>query len=215
VSATDYIVNFILLLPVLRQIRETRLSSLPLVLPMLLIAAAAAACLPAVPTAGNDVALEVTLAATGLALGVLCAMATCIRRDADGVARLRAGWVVTSLWVAKISARTCLAYAASDGAGSVVARFSAAHDITSGPRLGGGLVLMALAEVTAGLMVTRLRARRLTAATRTRSGSNALSYQATFAQRHCTEEISPAKKAKRSRLWTSSSRSAHPATLGT
>jgi len=167
VSATDYIVNLILLLLVLRHMHETRLPSPGLVLPVLLVAAAAAAYLRAVPTAGNDVALEITLTATGLALGVLCAMATRIRRGADGVALVRAGWVAASLWAAEIGARVGFAFAASHGAGPAIARFSAAHGITSGRGWAAALALMALAELTARLAVLRLRARRLPAAEET------------------------------------------------
>ena len=93
VNATGYIINAILVLLVLRRIRESRLDLISLVLPVALVAGAAAYYLRAVPAAGNDIALDLTLAAAGAALGIGCAMATRMRRGGDGVALARAaGW---------------------------------------------------------------------------------------------------------------------------
>ena len=50
-NATGYIINSILVLLVLRQIRETRLDLVSLVLPVVLVGAAAAYYLHSVPTA--------------------------------------------------------------------------------------------------------------------------------------------------------------------
>ncbi len=163
-NATGYIINAILVLLVLRQIRETRLGWANLILPVLLVAGAAAYYLRSVPTAGNDLALDITLAAVGAVLGALCAFATRIRRGADGVALARAGWVAAILWVVGIGARMGFAYASDHGSGPAIARFSAAHSITSADAWVAALVMMALAEVIARLAVLRLRARQLPAA---------------------------------------------------
>ena len=53
-NATGYIVNSILVLLVLRQIRETRLDLVSLVLPVVLVGAAAVYYLHSVPTAGHE-----------------------------------------------------------------------------------------------------------------------------------------------------------------
>jgi hypothetical protein len=164
VNATGYIINAILVLLVLRQIRETRLGLLNLILPVLLVAGAAAYYLRSIPTAGNDLALELTLAATGAVLGALCAVATRVRRGPDGVALARAGWIAAILWIVGIGARMGFAYASDHGGGPAVARFSVAHSITSADAWVAALVLMALAEVIARLAVLRLRARQLPAA---------------------------------------------------
>jgi hypothetical protein len=149
---------------VLRQIRETRLSLQMLLLPVLLVGAAAAYYLRSVPTAGNDVALDLALAATGALLGALCAAATHMRRGADGVALSRAGWLAAILWVVGIGARMGFAYAADHGAGPSIIRFSIAHNISGSNAWVAALVMMALAEVIARLAVLRLRARALPAA---------------------------------------------------
>jgi hypothetical protein len=160
-NATGYVINAILVLLVLRQIRESRLDLISLVLPVALVAGAAAYYLRAVPTAGNDIALDLTLAATGAALGIGCAMATRMRRGGDGVALARAGGVAAVLWVAGIGSRMAFAFFSGHGAGPAIARFSAVHSITSADAWVAALVIMALTEVTARLVVLRLRARKL------------------------------------------------------
>jgi hypothetical protein len=164
VSATDYIINAILVLLVLRQIRENRLDLVSLMLPVLLVGAAAAYYLHSVPTAGNDVALDLTLAAAGAILGVACALSTRMRRGADGVALARASLVAAILWIVGIGARMGFALYSSHGGGPAIARFSIAHDVTSSAAWVAALVMMALAEVTARLVTLRVRALRLPAA---------------------------------------------------
>jgi hypothetical protein len=56
---------------VLRQIRENRLDLVSLALPVVLVGAAAAYHLHSVPTAGNDIALDLTLVAARAILGRL------------------------------------------------------------------------------------------------------------------------------------------------
>ena len=163
-NATGYIINAILVLLVLRQVRERRLDLQSLMLPVVLVAAATAYYLHAVPTAGNDVTLDLTLAGTGIAVGALCARATGLRRGDDGVALARAGWLAAALWVAGVGARMAFAFSAAHGAGPAIARFSAAHQITGSDAWVAALIIMALAEVTARLAVLRFRASRLPAA---------------------------------------------------
>jgi hypothetical protein len=164
VNATGYLINAILVLLVLRQIRENRLDLANLVLPVLLVAAAAAYYLRSVPAGGHDVLLDVTLAATGAVLGVLCALTTHLRRGADGTAISRAGLAAAVLWVVGIGARMAFAYSSDHGAGPAITRFSVAHQITGAGAWVAALVIMALAEVVARLGVLRLRARMLPAA---------------------------------------------------
>jgi hypothetical protein len=71
----------------------------------------------------------------------------------------RAGWLAASLWIVGIGARMGFTYSAAHGAGPAIATFSAVHDITSAAAWVAAFVLMGLAEVTARLVVLRLRAR--------------------------------------------------------
>jgi hypothetical protein len=162
-NATGYIINGILVLLVLRQIRGSRLDLANLVLPVVLVGGAAAYYLRSVPTAGNDVALDLALAGTGAALGFLCALATHVWRGSDGVAMAKAGGIAAVLWVAGIGARMAFAFSSDHGAGPAITRFSIAHSITSGQAWVAALVMMALAEVLTRLITLRLRARRLPA----------------------------------------------------
>jgi len=162
-NATDYVINALIVLLVLRQIRETRLSLTILVLPLVAVAGVAAYYLHSIPTAGHDVLLDVALAAAGVALGTLCALATRMRRGADGVARVKAGWLAAILWVAGVGARMAFGYAAGHGAWPAIARFSAAHHITSGNAWVAALVMMGLAEAASRLAVMWFRASRLPA----------------------------------------------------
>ncbi len=163
-NATGYIINAILVLLVLRQIQERRLDLQALLLPVLLVAGAAAYYLRSVPSAGHDIELYLVLGPIGAALGALCALTTHLRRGSDGVALARAGWQAGILWVAGIGSRMAFAIASSHGAGPAIARFSVTHQITSSDAWVAALVMMALAEVTARLAVLRLRAHRLPAA---------------------------------------------------
>jgi hypothetical protein len=163
-NATDYLINAILVLLVLRQVRETRLTWQILLLPVLIVIGAACYYLRSVPTAGNDLLLGVTLAAAGATLGGLCALFTHLRRDADGTPLSRAGWVAAILWVVGIGARMGFAYAAGHGAGPAVERFSVGHSISVDAWV-AALFLMALAEVVTRLAVLWARSRRLPTAT--------------------------------------------------
>ena len=163
-NTTDYLINAALVLLVLRQIRETRLTWQILLLPVLIVIGAACYYLRSVPTAGNDLLLDLTLAAAGATLGGLCALFTHLRRSADGTPLSRAGWVAAILWVVGISARMGFAWATSHGAAPAIGRFSIAHSITSVDAWVAALFLMALAEVVTRLAVLWARSRRLPAA---------------------------------------------------
>jgi uncharacterized membrane-anchored protein YitT (DUF2179 family) len=161
VSVQDYLLNGLLVLIVLRQIRWTRLGLTTLVLPIVIVAVVAVEFLRSVPAAGNDIAFDVILAATGAILGSACALTTHMRRDSDGTALARAGVVAAVLWVAGVGARLAFAFWSSHGGGPAIGRFSVAHQITSSSAWVAAIVMMALAEVLARTAVLRLRARSL------------------------------------------------------
>jgi len=159
-DTTGYIVNGVLVLLVLRQLQERRLDLRSLVRPVLLVAAAAAFFLHTIPTGGNDLVLELALAAAGATMGAASALATHVRVDGSAVLA-RAGLVAASLWVGGVGARMAFAYAAGHGFGPAIGRFSVAHGITGSSAWVAALVLMALADVTSRLVVLHARGRRL------------------------------------------------------
>ncbi len=161
-TTTDYIINGVLILLVLRQIREQRLDLVQLVLPLALVFVAAHHFLRAIPSGGNDLVLVVGLALTGAAMGFLCAASTHMRVGSDGFALARAGWIAAALWVVGIGTRMAFAFLSSHGLGPAIRDFSAANHITSGAAWTAAFVLMALAEVTARVVTLHLRAQRMT-----------------------------------------------------
>jgi hypothetical protein len=163
-NATMYVINAILVLMVIRQIREHPLDLRSLAGPVLAVGAAAVLFLHSVPGGGNDVLLETACVAAGAAMGALAGLTTHLRRDGDGRALGRAGWLAAGLWIAGVGARMAFTIAASNGAGPAIARFSIAHQITGSAVWVAALIMMALADVLTRLIVIYVRGRRLTAA---------------------------------------------------
>jgi hypothetical protein len=160
-TTNGYIINAVLVLLVLRQIRERRLDLQSLLLPVALVAGAGAYFLHGIPGGGNDVFLEAALAGLGAVMGVFAGLTTHVRPGSDGVALGRAGVVAAGLWVSGVSARMAFAYAAGHGLGPSIRSFSIHHRVTGSSAWVAALVLMALADVLARLVVLHLRGRRL------------------------------------------------------
>jgi hypothetical protein len=162
-TTSMYVINAILVLLVVRQIRERRLDLRGLAVPVLAVGAAAALFLHSVPGRGNDIPLELLCVSAGAVMGALAGLATRLRRGGDGSVLGRAGWLAASLWIAGVGARMAFAFAASHGAGPAIARFSIAHQITGSGAWVAALVMMALADVLTRLVVLFARGRRLAA----------------------------------------------------
>ena len=161
-NTTEYIINAILVLLVLRQIRERRLDLMSFVLPVALVGVAAMQFLHTIPSGGNDLVLIVSLAAVGALLGGLCGVFTHVRSGADGVALARAGWLAGALWIGGIGSRIAFSLLSEHGFGSSIAHFSVAHHITSSAAWTAAFVLMALCEVLARTATLAIRSREVT-----------------------------------------------------
>ncbi len=159
-----YLINALLVLLVVRQIREHQLDLRALAVPVLAVAAAAVMFLHSVPAGGSDTALDLLCVSAGAAMGAIGGLATRLRLGADGRPLGRAGVVAASMWVGGVGARLAFAVAASNGAGPAIARFSVAHHITGSAAWVAALVMMALADVLTRLVVIYLRGHRLAAA---------------------------------------------------
>jgi hypothetical protein len=158
-----YVINAILVLMVVRQIREHPLDLRSLAAPVLAVGCAAVLFLHSVPTGGNDLVLELVCVSAGAAMGAIGGLATRLRRGADGRPLGRAGWLAAGMWVGGVGARMAFAVAAANGAGPALARFSIAHQITGSAAWVAALIMMALADVLTRLAVIYLRGRRLAA----------------------------------------------------
>ena len=156
-----YVINAILVLMVIRQIREHPLDLRSLAAPVLAVGCAAVLFLHSVPTGGNDVVLELVCVSAGAVMGAIGGLATRLRRGADERPLGRAGWLAAGMWVGGVGARMAFAVAASNGAGPAIARFSVAHQITGSAAWVAALIMMALADVLTRLAVIYLRGHRL------------------------------------------------------
>ena len=160
-NTTMYVINAILVLLVIRQIREHPLDLRSLAGPVLAVGAAAVLFLHSVPGGGNDVVLETACIAAGAAMGALAGLTTHLRRGGGGRALGRAGWLAAGLWITAVGARMAFAIADKNGAGPAIGRFSMAHQITGEPAWVAALIMMALADVLTRLAVIYLRGHRL------------------------------------------------------
>jgi len=163
-NTSMYVINAVLVLMVIRQIREHPLDLRSLAGPVLAVGAAAVLFLHSVPGRGNDIVLELACVAAGATMGAVAGLTTKLRRGSDGRALGRAGWLAASLWIAGVGARMAFAIAAGNGAGPAIALFSIAHQITGSAAWVAALIMMALADVLTRLIVIYVRGRRLTAA---------------------------------------------------
>jgi len=155
-TITDYLINAIFVLVVLRQARERELDRRSILVPLLLVFFVAQMYLHSIPTTGNDVILIGLLAAIGLTLGIAAGFATHVRAGDNGLAVARVGWLAATLLIAGIGSRMVFAFAVSHGLRSDLASFSIAHHIsaTAWPT---ALVLMAICEVTTRIAIVQLR----------------------------------------------------------
>ncbi len=158
-----YLINALLVLFVLRQIREHQLDLRALAVPVVAAAAAAVMFLHSVPGGGSDVALDLLCVSAGAAMGAIGGLATRLRLGADGRPLGRAGTLAAGMWIAGVGARMVFYFAATHGAGPAIAAFSIAHHITGPGAWTAALVMMALADVLTRLVVVYLCGRRLTA----------------------------------------------------
>ncbi|GAA1250737.1 hypothetical protein GCM10009665_46760 [Kitasatospora nipponensis] len=159
-TVTDYLISAVLVLLVVPQLRGTTLNLANLVLPLVLVAGAAAYYLKGIPTEGHDVQLDLLTALAGALIGVGCALTTRLKRGSSGVVA-KAGLLAAALWITGMLARTGFVYAVHHGYAVQIARFSREQLITGAPAWTAALVLMALAQVLARLLVLRVRAVRV------------------------------------------------------
>jgi hypothetical protein len=159
-TTTDYLINAMFVLIVVRQARERELDLRSVVVPLILVAFVAHIYIHSIPTAGNDLVLIGLLAAVGLTLGVISGFATHVRAGSSGLAVARVGWLAGILLVFGITARMLFAFVVTHGGHHAVASFSIVHQI-SAAAWPVALVAMAVCEVTARIATVQLRGYRI------------------------------------------------------
>jgi hypothetical protein len=160
-QTTDYIIDSLLILTVLLQIKERPLTNRELLRPVIIVAAAVALYLNGIPTAGNDLLLAVALAVTGGVIGIASGLAVRLRRDGTGRVLARGSWTSAFYWVLGMGSRMAFIVWMTHGGAPAIAKFSAQHSITSAEAWTVALLAMAVAEVlgrTGAMALRRTRA---------------------------------------------------------
>jgi hypothetical protein len=160
-STTQWILNCTLLGWVLvRNVGTRPLGRSAFTVPLIVVAVAAGIFLRDVPTAGNDVALDVLFAVAGLVLGLGATAVTRVR-PVDGRVVVTAGAAFAALWIAVIGGRIAFAEWATGAGSRTVGQFSRDHLITGADAWTAAFVLMALAMVLGRLVSTAVWAQVL------------------------------------------------------
>ena len=158
-TITEYLMNIGLVGLVVLQVRGHKVTAARLLVPVVMTFLFVSQVLHTIPTAGNDIVLEGSLALLGAGLGVAAGLATSIRRRGEG-AFAKAGAAAAALWVFGIGARVGFSLWVSYGGQATVARYSAVHHITSGHAWAAAFILMALVEVASRTSVLYLKTLR-------------------------------------------------------
>jgi hypothetical protein len=160
-SITDYLIDSVLVLLVLVQIKERKLTTKALVRPVVIFAIAAANYLHGIPTAGNDLVLVGALSLTGLLIGLASAHTVLMRQGADGEVLARAGWLSGFFWVLGMGSRFAFLIWVNNGGAETVGRFSVQHAITGAAAWTAALLLMAAFEVCGRSLLLAARRQQL------------------------------------------------------
>lgn len=154
----------------LRNLGERPVGRAMFLLPGLIVLIAGGVFLREIPTAGNDVALDLIGIGVGLAFGMLATAVTRFTRR-DGRVMVRAGAAFAAVWIAAIGGRVAFAEWATHGGGRAIGEFSMRHEITGADAWTAAFVLMALAMVVARMVSTGIVAFRTRVARTTASAS--------------------------------------------
>jgi hypothetical protein len=157
VSATDYIIDILLIVVIFRQVRPRELTLRTTFLPLALLIVAGVIYLKPITLRGNDLALIAILAIVGIVLGAISGHADKVWRDHAGRLLYRVGVVSIVAWILGMGFRFGFAYYAYHSGGAAVARFSASNDITGARIWTTALVAMAFGQVLARIAVLQIR----------------------------------------------------------
>lgn len=156
-SAGQYALNLGLLAYILiSNVGTHEVTRRRLLLPVVLVAVAAAVFLNDPPTAGNDLDLELVGVGAGVALGLVAGLLVRVRRVAGRV-MMSAGATYAVLWVLVIGGRMLFAYGADHWFAQRIGLFSYHHQITGADAWTAAFVAMALAMVLTRVLVTGTR----------------------------------------------------------
>ncbi len=159
-TTTDYLIDSLLVLLVLLQIKERTLTTKTLIRPLVIVGIAVANYLHGIPTAGNDLVLIFILAVVGVSIGLASAQTVLMRVGADGDVLARAGWASGFFWVLGMGSRFAFIYWITHSGHSSIGQFSAQHAITASAWT-VALLAMALCEVVSRSALMAVRRQRM------------------------------------------------------
>jgi hypothetical protein len=157
VNTFDYALPLLLILSVLRQARGKHLTWRQLAWPLGLVGWAAAKYLHGIPNTDANLALVISCAIVGAALGAGAGALTTIHRRRDGTLIAKATLATILLWTAGTLGRLVFGLYADHGGAHSIAAFSHGTAI-SARAWAPALILMALAEVIGRTVVLGVRA---------------------------------------------------------
>lgn len=156
-STVDYVIDALLVLVIVRQVRAHELTSRSLLLPLVLLAVAAAIYVRPASVHGGGLALVAALIVLGALLGTISGAGDRMWSDPAGRLFARAGAVSVVAWVVGMGSRFAFVYYAYHGGARSVASFSARHHIGGAAVWTLALFLMAVGQVLARLATLHLR----------------------------------------------------------
>lgn len=163
-STSDYIIDGLLVLIVLRQVRPRPLTPRSVLLPLVLLVLAGSQYLKGFPTGGNDVLMDGVLVLAGALFGVVSGLSTKVWNALDGQVMCRAGVVAAAAWILGMGIRMGFDIWANSHSGlHSLINFSVRHHITAAQAYATAFVLMAFAQVV--IRVGILQVRRISAST--------------------------------------------------
>ncbi len=161
-NTTGYIIDVLLILVVLRQVRKRPLTASSVIVPVVLLAFAGVEYFRSFTLAGNDLALILIFTAIGIVLGAISGYSTRVWRDGELGIVAQAGLVAAASWILGMGFRFGFAlWANSTSGGADLTRFSIDHRITGAQAWTTALLLMAFGEVLTRVGTMQFRRLRL------------------------------------------------------
>jgi hypothetical protein len=162
-STTDYIIDSLLVLLVLLQIKERKLTTNTLVRPLVIVGVAVLSYLHGIPTAGNDLVLVAVLALLGALIGIASGRTVRMRLGPNGEVLARSGWASAFFWVLGMGSRFAFIIWITHGGAATIGQFSAQHSITGQEAWTVALLAMAVFEVCGRSLIQAARRHQLQA----------------------------------------------------
>jgi hypothetical protein len=160
-NPTDYILDSALVLIVILQLKERRMSLRHLIRPLVILGIAVASYLHGIPTQGNDLALAGAFAVIGGTIGLLSGITVLMRRTDAGEVTFRSGPASAFFWVLGMGSRFAFIYWISHSGATSIAHFSTQHSISGAEAWTVALLAMAVFEVLTRTAIIAWRWRTL------------------------------------------------------